>query len=90
MRKKVLEKFTAQKFKNCYFRCVILINLVLIGKEVFKGYNYVTKFRFQQITYLNKSIFMTTSAPQPRLSSYYNDDDDYFNDDNYFFSYHRF
>ena len=38
----ILEKFAAQKFKNCHFRCVILRYLVPIDKEVFKGYNYVT------------------------------------------------
>ena len=56
-----LEKFVVQEFKNCHFPCVILRYLVLINKELFNGYNYVTKFRFQQITYLNKSPFTTAS-----------------------------
>lgn len=55
-----LEKFV-QEFKNCHFPCVILRYLVLINKELFNRYNYVTKFRFQQITYLNKSPFTTAS-----------------------------
>ena len=56
-----LEKFVVQEFKNCHFPCVILRYLVLINKELFNRYNYVTKFRFQQITYLNKSPFTTAS-----------------------------
>ena len=81
-----LEKLAAQKFKNCPFKCVILRHLVTITEELFNGCNYVTKFRFQRITYLDKSIFTTSYPPQPRqrLLSYRNDDkDDFFNYDRF-------
>ena len=79
------KKFTVQKFKNCYFKCLILRYLVPTNRTLFKGHNYVTKFRFQRYTYLNKSIFTTASSQRQRLLSYHNDDND-----NVVFSFDRF
>ena len=83
--KKKLVKFPAQKFKNYYFTCIILRYLVPINQSLFKGYNYVTKFRFQRYTYLNKSFFTTAPSQRQRLLSYHNDDNN-----NVFFSFDKF
>ena len=82
MRKKKLEKFAAEKFKNCYFKCVILRYLVPINDTLFKGHNYVKKFRY---TFLNKPICTTAPSQRQTLLSYHNNVNN-----NVFFSFNRF